>query len=127
MIRFLQSGNKAAKYLLGGMMAILAVSMVAYLIPGFMSGSTITDSKVVAKVGGVQITTQDVQRLVNRIQRQQRLRGQAYPEAFLPYLTQQATQSLIQEAELRYEAERMGLSSSDEEVRQELREGPMGQ
>ena len=126
MIRFLQSGNKAAKYLLGGMMGILALSMVAYLIPGFMSGTTITDTRVVARVGGQEISAQDVQRFVSRIQRQQRQRGQAYPEAFLPYLRQQAIQSLIQQEEFRYEAERMGLGASDEEVRQELQEGPMG-
>ena len=36
MIKFLQSGNKAAKYLLAGFLLILAASMVTYLIPGFM-------------------------------------------------------------------------------------------
>jgi peptidyl-prolyl cis-trans isomerase D len=125
MIRFLQSGNKAAKYLLGGMMGILALSMVAYLIPGFMSGTTITDTRVVARVGRQEISAQDVQRFVGRIQQQQRQRGQAYPEAFLPYLRQQAIQSLIQQEEFRYEADRMGLGASDEEVRQELRDGPL--
>ena len=36
MIKFLQSGNKAAKYLLAGFLLLLAASMVTYLIPGFM-------------------------------------------------------------------------------------------
>ena len=36
MIKFLQSGNKAAKYLLAGFLLLIAASMVTYLIPGFM-------------------------------------------------------------------------------------------
>ena len=51
MIRFLQSGNKAAKYILGGFLLILAASMVTYLIPGFMSSADVTGTNVVAKVG----------------------------------------------------------------------------
>src|SRR5215471_3574564 len=116
MIKFLQSGNKAAKYLLAALMGILALSMVTYLIPGFMSGSTdLNRSGVVAKVGGQEISTQDVQKAVNAIQQQQRMRGQAYPDFYLPMLTQQAIQSLISQAELLYESDRMGLRVSDEE------------
>ncbi|HEY6967660.1 MAG TPA: peptidyl-prolyl cis-trans isomerase [Candidatus Angelobacter sp.] len=123
MIRFWQSGNKAAKYLLGALMTILALSMVTYLIPGFMSDTSLNRSGVVAKVGGQEISTQDVQKFVSMIQQQQRARGQSYPDAFLPYLQQQATEALIGQAELRYESERIGLRVSDEEVRDDLRTG----
>jgi peptidyl-prolyl cis-trans isomerase D len=125
MIRFLQSGNKAAKYLLGGMMLILVVSMCWYLIPGFMSGSTVGTAGVVATVGGQEITALEVQKTVTQIQRQQSQRGQAFPEAFLPYLRQQAVQQLLQAAEMRYAGDRMGLRVSDQEVREELRTNPM--
>ena len=123
MIRFWQSGNKAAKYLLGALMTVLALSMVTYLIPGFMSDTTLNRSGVVAKVGGQEISSQDVQKFVSMIQQQQRARGQSYPEAFLPYLQQQAVEALIGQAELRYESERIGLRVSDEEVRDDLRTG----
>jgi peptidyl-prolyl cis-trans isomerase D len=119
MIRFLQSGNKATKYLLAVLMGIIALSMVAYLIPGFMSGDTVNRTGVVARVGNQEINTQDVQRYVALQQQRQR-----YPDMMLPYLQQQAVRSLIQEAEIRYEGERMGLGVSDDEVRDALRTGP---
>ncbi len=122
MIRFLQSGNKAAKYLLSGFLLIICLGMVVYLIPGFMSDTTVTQSGVVATVGDQDIHTQEVAKLV-----QAQLRAQRLPPQFASFLTQRAAQSLIQRAEVRYEAGRMGLKVSDEEVRDELRNGPYKQ
>lgn len=118
MIRFLQSGNKAAKYILGGFLLILAASMVTYLIPGFMSGSDLTRSGVVAKVGGEEIGTDEVQKVTTM-----QLRRQRYPDALAPFIRQQVIQQLIQQAELRYEAHRMGLTVSDAELRDDLENG----
>ena len=115
MIRFLQSNNKAAKYLLGGLLTIICLSMCIYLIPGLMTGSEVSRSGVVASVGGQDILTQDVNRITVQMQRQQR-----FPEQFIPYLRNQAVQRLLQEAEISYEAQRMGLQVSDEEVKQEM-------
>src|SRR5689334_5184607 len=115
MIRFLQSNNKAAKYLLGGLLTIISLSMCIYLIPGLMTGSEVSRSGVVASVGGQDILTQDVNRITAQMQRQQR-----FHEQFIPYLRTQAVQRLLQEAEISYEAQRMGLRVSDEEVRQEM-------
>ncbi|HLW55336.1 MAG TPA: peptidylprolyl isomerase [Candidatus Angelobacter sp.] len=119
MIRFLQSGNKAAKYILGGFLLILAVSMVTYLIPGFMSGSDISRSNVVAKVAGEEISTEQVQKAVAAQMQRQR-----YPDAFAAFIRQQVVQQLIQQAELRYEAHRLGFTVSDEELRDDLQNGP---
>lgn len=118
MIRFLQSGNKVAKYLLGGFLLLLTASMVTYLIPGFMGDTGVTRGGVVASIGGQEVLSQDVTRAV-----QSQMRAQRYPEALMPFLTQQVLQRLIQGAELRYEAKRMGFSVSDDEVRDELRNG----
>jgi len=123
MIRFLQSGNKAAKYLLGGLLTILAVSMVAYLIPGFMSGSSITQPGVIASVGGHEISTQEVTKIAETMMRQAG-RGQRNVEGMRPFFIQRAIPQLITQAELRYESERMGLSVSDQELRDELHSGP---
>jgi len=122
MIRFLQSGNKAAKYLLGGLMLIVCASMVTYLIPGFLNDSTANRTGVLASVGGHQVTTDQVQKLA-----QVRMRQQRYPDQLLPFLMPQVAQQLIQEAELRYEADRLGLHVSDEEIRDELQHGPMAE
>lgn len=118
MIRFLQSGNKAAKYLLSAFLLIICVGMVVYLIPGFMSDTGVTQSGVVATVGDQKIQTQEVTKLV-----QAQMRGQRLPEGLAGFFAQRAVQSLIQRAEVRYEARRMGLNVADEEVRNELRNG----
>ncbi len=122
MIKFLQSGNRAAKYILAGFLLVLAASMVTYLIPGFMSGDTVSATGVIATVGGHEILSQDVTRIVNE-QRQQ----QGYPAAVIPFLNQRAVQELIQEAEISYEGERLGLAVSDKELRDELQNGPYKQ
>jgi peptidyl-prolyl cis-trans isomerase D len=121
MIKFLQSGGKATKYLLGGLLLILCASMVTFLIPGFMSDSKASASGAVASVGGQSIQIADVQKAAAAIEQQQQ---QRYPEMMRPYLMQQAVQGLIQEAEISYEADRMGLRVSDEEVQEELRTNP---
>jgi len=124
MIRFWQSGNKAAKYLLVGLLTVICVSMVAYLIPGFMSGDSATGrTGVVASVGGQEIRTEDVQKYVNMMVQQQRMQGRSVPDFYIPILNQQAIQTLLGQAELRYESERLGLRVSDQEVRDELRTG----
>ena len=122
MIKFLQSGNKAAKYILAGFLLILAASMVTYLIPGFMSDSNATETGVVASVGGHDIRREEVARAV-----QSQAQGRQIPEFYMPILRQQALRQLIQQAELRYESERMGLKVSDQEFRDELQNGPYKQ
>jgi peptidyl-prolyl cis-trans isomerase D len=123
MIHFLQSGNKAAKYILGGLLLLLSASMVTYLIPGFMSGTDVVRSGVIATVAGEDIHTDQVQKMV-----QQQMRGkQVSPDMasfYAAFLAPQVTRQLIQEKEAVYEAHRLGLQVSDDELRDELRNGP---
>src|SRR5579859_5578987 len=89
MIKFLQSGGKATKYLLGGLLLILCASMVTFLIPGFMADSTASASGAVASVGGHSIQIAEVQKAAAAIEEQSQ---QRYPEMMRPYLMQQAVQ-----------------------------------
>jgi peptidyl-prolyl cis-trans isomerase D len=122
MIKFLQSGNKAAKYLLAGFLLLIAASMVTYLIPGFMGDTTsATETGVVASVGGHEIKHEDVAQAV-----QAQARGNQIPDFYLPIMRRNAVGDLIKQAELQYESERMGLKVSDQEFRDELQYGPSG-
>jgi peptidyl-prolyl cis-trans isomerase D len=122
MIKFLQSGNKAAKYLLAGFLLLIAASMVTYLIPGFMGDTTsATETGVVASVGGHEIKREDVAQAV-----QAQARGNQIPDFYLPIMRRNAVGDLIKQAELQYESERMGLKVSDQEFRDELQYGPSG-
>src|SRR5215831_14531128 len=122
MIKFLQSGNKAAKYILAGFLLILAASMVLYLIPGFMTDSAAGETGVVATVAGREIHREEIARLV-----QAQARGNQIPDFYMPIMRQQALKQLIQQAEIQYESERMGLKVSDQEFRDELQYGPYRQ
>ncbi len=122
MIKFLQSGNKAAKYILAGFLLILAASMVTYLIPGFMGDTAASETGVVASVGSHDIHREEVARVV-----QAQARGNQIPDFYIPIMRQQAIKQLIQQAELQYESERMGLKVSDQEFRDELQFGPYKQ
>ncbi|HKT50635.1 MAG TPA: peptidyl-prolyl cis-trans isomerase [Candidatus Angelobacter sp.] len=123
MIHFLQSGNKAAKYILGGLLLLLSASMVTYLIPGFMSGSDVARSGVVASVAGNDIVSTDIQKAVQR-QLQGRQISPDMEAFYRAYLVPQVARQLIQQKEALYEARRLGLSVSDDEMRDELRNGP---
>jgi peptidyl-prolyl cis-trans isomerase D len=118
MIKFLQSGNKAAKYILAGFLLILAGCMVLYLIPGFMGDTAASTTGVVATVAGREIRREEIARMV-----QAQARGQQIPDFYIPMMRQQALRQLIQQAEILYESERMGLKVSDQEFRDELRYG----
>src|SRR5256885_15393058 len=101
MIKFLQSGNRAAKYILAGFLLILAGSMVLYLIPGFMGDTSASETGVVATVAGREIHRDEVNRMV-----QAQARGNQIPDFYLPIMRQQAVKQLIQQAEVFYESER---------------------
>src|SRR5258708_29303161 len=82
MIRFLQSGNRAVKFILSAFLLLICVSMVWYLVPSGNLGDVNT-AGVVAKIGGEEITVADVQRKAADIERQQ---GRQVPDFLRPYM-----------------------------------------
>ncbi len=126
MIRFLQTPGPIKKIVLGGLLTIISVFMVITLVPGFGSTDffgTAPSRGVVAKVGGADITSQEVQRQAREMVRQQFPRGGAQASMLLPFFASQAAQQLIQRQALIAEAEHLGLRASDEAVRDELQHG----
>ncbi len=122
MIRFLQTKGPIQKILLVGFLAIICVMMVVTLVPGgILNEFGITHEGLVAKVGSEQITAQDVNQQANQMARSQFPRGA--PPQMRPYLVQQAAESLMMQGLLLNQANRMGLRTSDEELRYELEHG----
>ena len=130
MIRFLQTPGPIKKIVLGGLLTIISVFMVITLVPGFGStdffGSAPTRG-VVAKVGGTDITSQEVQRQAREMVHQQFPRGGAQAATLLPFFASQAAQQLIQRQALVVEAQHLGLRATDEDVRDELQHGRYSQ
>ena len=126
MIRFLQSDNRAAKYLLAGFLIIICASMVTYLIPGFGTAASVERSGVIANVAGEDIRTDEVTRVVQNQMKQQRVSPEM--QAFYAqFITKQVVQQLIQRLEVKYAAHKMGLKVTDEELRDEMQNGQLKQ
>jgi peptidyl-prolyl cis-trans isomerase D len=126
MIRFLQTPGPIKKFILGGLLTVISVFMVITLVPGFGSTDFFGSAPsrgVVAKVGGTDITSQEVDREARDMVRQQFPRGGEQATMLLPFFASQAAQQLIQKEALLSEAGRLGLRATDEDVRDELQHG----
>jgi len=129
MIKFLQKPGPVKKYVLGGILVFVCLAMSTYLIPGgvgdYFSGG-LTTQGVVAKVGDQEIGLQQVSQQARIIAKQQ-FKGQEIPPGLMPYLMRNAAQGLIVQKAIVYEADKMGLGVSDDELRGYLQQGQIGQ
>jgi len=130
MIRFLQTPGPIKKIVLGGLLTVICVLMAITLIPGFGSSSFLTNASspgVVATVGGQEVHANDVERQAKQMLAQQFPRGGPQASSLLPYFASQAAQTLISQKALVAEAQRMGLKATDDDVREYMRQGQLGQ
>ena len=121
MIRFLQTPTQVKKYVLGGILLLVSVSMLFYLIPGFGDVTGGAGSGIYAKVGDQEISTQMVETTADRVRQQQQL-----PAQFIGFILPRVADSLITDAALVSEAHRLGLHVTDDELRDDLQNGPLG-
>ncbi len=128
MIRFLQKPGPIKKIVLGGLLVIVCVMMVITLVPGGLFGDylggQLTAQGVLAKVGDQEITIPQVSQQA-RLMAQQQFKGNI-PDALMPYLMGRAAQNVITEKAIVYEADKMGLGVTDEELRDYLHQGEFG-
>ncbi|MFP5228941.1 MAG: peptidyl-prolyl cis-trans isomerase [Acidobacteriota bacterium] len=132
MIRFLQKDTRFTRYLFGIIIGATCVTMVIFLVPGiFNDTTTASDTYATIRHGGIlgrflpaqeTIPIVDVQQAVQRMSR-----GQQIPSMLMPFYMQQAGQSLIQQRILLAEAEHLGITASDDDVRRYLHTGQLGQ
>ena len=135
MIRFFQQDSRIIKYIFIGIISVAVISMVSYLIPGIGSDPA-ANANTYATVNGpgpgplgrmfgaTDIPTAKVQeRAAIMLQRQ----GLPESPQLVPLMMPSAAQSLISEAVLLQEADRLGLNVSDDDVRRFLHSGQFGQ
>ena len=129
MLRFLQKPGPIKKIILGGILVVICVMMVITLVPGGLFGdyfsSGLTTQGVLAKVGDQEVGLQQVEQQARLIGKQQ-FKGNV-PEQLMPYLMQRAAQGIITEKAIVYEADKLGLGVSDDELRDYLHQGQFGQ
>ncbi|HKR28333.1 MAG TPA: peptidyl-prolyl cis-trans isomerase [Acidobacteriaceae bacterium] len=132
MIRFLQKNTGFTKALFWIIIGVTCVLMVIFLVPGiFNEAAASNDTYASIRHGGIigrflpaeeTIPAADVQLVAQRM-----TRGQQIPDALMPYFMQQAGQVVIQQRILLEEANRLGITASDADVRKFLHSGMWGQ
>ena len=126
MIRFLQTPGPVKKIVLGGLLLLICASMVIAFVPGGLASSFGIGGLaqgVIAQVGSEQITTDDVNRTLENMIRQQGPQAQAQAALFRQFFSQRAVDQLINQKAMLVEAHRLGLRASDDEVKDELQHG----
>jgi hypothetical protein len=115
MFDLFRSRAKAVRYLLGGLLGVVALSMVVTLIPGYGTPSQGRET-IVAEVGKDQITVRQVQSVMQNVVRSRRV-----PQEMIPHYVPQLIDQMITERAVAFQAERMGFRVSDEEVANAIR------
>lgn len=131
MIRFLQKDSRVVKTIFIVIIAVACITMVITLVPGIFSNE-VSSSDTYATIrgagflgrffGGDDISTQEVQQLAQRMMQRQQM-----PDFILPYMMQRAGQGLIQQHVELQEANRLGVSVTDDDLRTFLHTGMWGQ
>jgi peptidyl-prolyl cis-trans isomerase D len=131
MIRFLQKDSRLVKGIFIVIIAVACITMVITLVPGIFSNEA-TGSDTYATIrgagllgrffGGQDVSTQEVQQLAQRMMQRQQL-----PDFVLPFMMQRAGQRLIQQHVELEEANRLGVTVTDDDLRSFLHTGTWGQ
>ncbi len=116
MFDLFRSRDKAVRIMLGGLLLLVALSMLTYLVPSYNTGSSGTDV-VVAEVGKDTITVPEVQRVI-----QMNLRGNRMPPEMMAYQAPRIINSIVTEYAMAYEAQRLGFKVSDEDLAAGIRQ-----
>jgi len=112
MFDLFRSRDKSVRILLGALLVLVAASMLVYLIPGGPGGPSASGQNVVAAVGSDKITTNDVQRAVQRITQGQANLPKGIVAMYIPSIVNQ----LIEGKAMAYKAREMGIRISDQEL-----------
>jgi peptidyl-prolyl cis-trans isomerase D len=104
------------RILLGAVVLVLGGSMLLYLVPQApTTGEVSTDT--VAKIGDASVTVQDIRQQLDQLER-----GNPTSKLIETYYAQQILQSLVFQKEIEYEAQRLGITVSDQERADRIRQ-----
>ena len=104
------------RILLGAVVLLLGGSMLLYLVPQSpVSGEISTDT--VAKVGDESISVQDVRQQLNQIEHRNQV-----PKPLEALYAEQILKQLVFQKEIEYEAKRLGITVSDQERADRIRQ-----
>ncbi len=115
MFDLFRSRDRLVRILLSGLLLVVALSMITYLIPSYGSGDRGPDG-VVAQIGKEAITAHDIQLAV-----QNAVRGRSMPQEMVAFYVPQMVEGMVNERAMAYEAQRLGIRVSDEDIYNAIR------
>ena len=112
MFDLFRSRDKFVRIVLGGLLLIVAASMLLYLVPGGPSaGTRDNNDQVAAEVGGDPITVQQI-----NAQIETQLRSQHIPDNLLYVYVPRIVENMVRQKAMAWEAQRLGLQVSDADL-----------
>jgi peptidyl-prolyl cis-trans isomerase D len=115
MFNLFRSNDKSKRIVMGGILVLVAASMLLYLVPNYGSG-TISSDTMVAKVGDEEITVNDIRKRIQRT-----MKGRELPPEILPNYIPRMVDGMVSERALEYEAQRLGFQVTDQDVANYIR------
>jgi peptidyl-prolyl cis-trans isomerase D len=113
-----KQGNRWVKIAISIFLGLICASMLTYLIPGLMNGTTGASSPdAVATVGGDSITAADFQQEFS-----QATRSQSIPQMLRGAYAKQVLDQMIFQRALGYEAKRLGIQVTPQEESDRIKE-----
>jgi peptidyl-prolyl cis-trans isomerase D len=116
MFDLFRSREKSVRIVLGGVLVMVAASMLLYLVPSYNTGLSGKEG-IVAEVGGDEITVTDVRRLIDET-----LKGRQLPPEILPNYIPRMVDQMVTDRALEYEATRLGFQVTDRDVATAVRQ-----
>src|SRR5258705_8109183 len=116
MFDLFRSREKTVRIMLGGLLLVVAVSMLTYLIPNYNNGSTPGSEMVIAEVGKDTITLQEVQKIV-----QMTMRSRQLPAEILPNYLPKMIDDMVTDRAMYLQAQKLGYKVSDADLAETIR------
>jgi peptidyl-prolyl cis-trans isomerase D len=116
MFDLFRSRDKAVRVLLGGLLGLVALSMLVYLIPGAGLPAGDRNDQVIAEIGKDVVTIHDVD-----LDLQSKLKSRQLPPDVVGLVVPQEVEQMIADRALAYQAHRMGFEVSDADLANTLR------
>ena len=104
------------RILLGAVVLLLGGSMLLYLVPQSPVGGEVS-TDTVAKVGDESVSVQDVRQQLNQIEQRNQV-----PKPLEALYAEQILKQLVFQKEIEYEAKRLGITVSDQERADRIRQ-----
>src|SRR6266436_2287920 len=110
------SSQTGYRIILGAVIGLIALSMLLYLVPqGPTTAEVSTDS--VARVGDLTVTVAEVRKQLNEIEQRNQV-----PKQLEGFYAQQILKQLVFQKEIEYEAKRLGIRVSPDEIADRIRQ-----